>query len=264
VWFVPSCIESLREARLLLNAATIATIGNGSNVLFPDGGLEAVINLNNGFFVKKEFEGRKVLAGAGVNLGGFISDCCQRGLSGLEGLVGIPATVGGALATNASYETAISDYLESIRVMDEKGDARWIKKNDLRFGYRSSSLKKNEVILEAVFTLTEMSPEGLKNRIRANFCGKKHRQPLNEKTLGCVFKNPEGSEYRAGELIEKAGMKGSRVGDAQVSQVHANFIVNSGNATASDVVALIEEVRQKVREKFSIELELEIEILDSH
>ncbi|MGB2661305.1 MAG: UDP-N-acetylmuramate dehydrogenase [Candidatus Omnitrophota bacterium] len=264
-WFVPSSLEALREAVLFLcdSGTSSIVVGNGSNVLMPDNGLEVAINLDNGFFVKKEFEDRKVLAGAGVDLGGLISDCCLRGLSGIEGLVGIPATVGGALATNASYKTAISDCLESVRVMNKEGNARWVKKGDIRFGYRSSSFKNGEVIVEAVFNLAEMSPDQLKQALKANFCDKKHKQPLGVKTLGCIFKNPEGSERKAGELIELAGMKGASVGDAQVSQMHANFIVNSGNATARDVIVLIEEVRQQVFEKFSIALELEIEILDT-
>lgn len=262
VWFEPSSIESLREAMFLLRSSDItpAIIGNGSNVLMPDRGLEAAINLNNGFFVKKEFEGRKVLAGAGVNLSGLISDCCQKGLSGLEGLVGIPATVGGALVTNASYRSVIGDFLESVRVLDEKGTAKWIKKEDVGFDYRSSSFKRGEVIVEAVFNLTEMSPEDLKQKLKANFCEKKHGQPLTEKTLGCIFKNPENCEHKSGELIEMSGMKGAQKGDAQVSEMHANFIVNRGNATASDVLSLIEEIKKKVNEKFKIKLELEIEI----
>jgi UDP-N-acetylmuramate dehydrogenase len=262
-WFVPSSLEALREAALFLRDSGVSSIvvGNGSNVLMPDSGLEVAINLDNGFFVKKEFEDRKVLAGAGTDLGGLISDCCLKGLSGFEGLAGIPATVGGALATNASYKTAISDCLESVRVMDREGKARWVKKDDIRFGYRSSSFEKDEVIVEAVFTLTEASPEDLKQALKANFCDKKHKQPLGAKTLGCIFKNPEDSEKKAGELIELAGMKGASVGGAQVSQMHANFIVNSGNATASDVTTLIEKVRRQVFEKFSVALETEIEIL---
>jgi UDP-N-acetylmuramate dehydrogenase len=228
----------------------------------PDDGLQAVIiDLGNRIFMRKEFKGKKILSGAGVKLRSLISDCCMRGLSGLEGLVGIPATVGGALVTNASYHAAISDCLESVRVLDERGEVKWTKKELLKFGYRSSSFRKGEIILEAIFSLKEDAPEKLKKRLKANFSEKMERQPLDKKTLGCVFKNPPEGEYTSGELIEMAGLKGASRGDAQVSEKHANFIINNGMATAHDVMMLIDEVKRKVREKFSIGLETEIEIL---
>jgi UDP-N-acetylmuramate dehydrogenase len=263
-WVMPVSLEGLRRVKLFLRdqGMPFFIIGNGSNVLIPDNGLEAVvINLNNGFFVRKEFEGRKVLAGCGVKLGDLISDCCLKGLSGLEGLAGIPATVGGALKTNASYHVAVSDCLESVRMLDEQGEVKWIKKESLRFGYRSSSFNKGQIILEAVFFLEKKLPEDLKRKLGINFSEKMERQPLDKKTLGCIFKNPPEGEYKSGQLIDMAGMKGACSGDAQVSEKHANFIINNGNATARDVMVLINDIRQKVREKFSIELETEIEIL---
>ncbi|MGD2279078.1 MAG: UDP-N-acetylmuramate dehydrogenase [Candidatus Omnitrophota bacterium] len=264
-WVVPSNLEALRQVRLLLKEAGASWIvmGNGSNVLLPDEGLKAVvINLSSGYFAREEFKGKSVLAGAGLNLNMFISDCCREGLSGLEGLVGIPASVGGALATNASYRSSISDRLEKVRVLDENLQPKWIKRDDIRFGYRSSSFSEQETIVEAVFSLVGADPKDLCEKLKAGFAEKMGSQPLDKKTLGCVFKNPANIEYKSGQLIDMAGMKGARRGDAQVSEKHANFIVNLGSATSRDVRALIDDVRDKVREKFNIELETEIEIID--
>ncbi|MGB3057709.1 MAG: UDP-N-acetylmuramate dehydrogenase [Candidatus Omnitrophota bacterium] len=263
-WLIPSDLEALKEVRRFLEDSGILSVvtGNASNVLFPDKGLEAVvINLSSAFFSKKEFKERKVTAGAGLDLRSLLSDCCRRGLSGLEGLAGIPATVGGAVFMNASYLTAISDRLEKVLVLDENSGIRWVEKKDLRFAYRSSSLGRKNIVVEAVFSLDEMPPDDLKKKLRMNFLEKMERQPLDERTLGCIFKNPPGGRHKSGELIDIAGMKGVQRGGARVSDKHANFIVNTGKATSEDVVSLIGEIREKVREKFKIELETEIEIL---
>jgi UDP-N-acetylmuramate dehydrogenase len=263
-WLVPASIETLSKAKRLLEKTGIKTlvIGNASNVLFPDEGLSGVVfNLNSPFFTRREFQGNKVIAGAGVGLGGLISECCKRGFSGLEGLAGIPGTVGGAIVTNASYNTTISDPLESVKVFSKGGDIKEIKKEELKFEYRSSSLSKEEIIIEAVFSLEEVSPSILKEKLQENIAEKMESQPLDKKTLGCVFKNPPDDARKSWELIDMAGLRGYKVGDAVVSEKHANFIVNNGTASSQDVITLMNDIKKKVFAQFAVELEAEIEVL---
>jgi len=263
-WFVPSSPEALREAKIFLDdlGVRIIVIGNASNVLMPDEGLDAVVvSLSADFFKEKIFGKRMVSARAGVNLGDLISDCCARGLAGLEGLAGIPATIGGALVMNAGYRSLISDHLLSVRVLDGDGNFRWMDRKNIGFGYRVSSFDKSDIIVEAVFRLDEKPPDSLKEILKRYFSEKMARQPLEKKTLGSIFKNPPDTEFKSAELIDSADMKGSRRGGAEVSEKHANFIVNTGNASSRDVIGLIDEIRAVVREKFSVELEPEIEIL---
>jgi len=263
-WYVPATPEELQETVVFLRDAGVWTfvIGNGSNVLMPDGPLDAVaINLGSDYFTHKKFEGSEVTVGAGEKLDSFISLCCARGLSGLEGLVGIPGTVGGALVMNAGYKSPISNCLVRVKLIDGKGNIRNLEKRDISFGYRRSSFNKEDIIIEAVFGLKEMPLSDLREKMQGFFLEKLRSQPLDQKTLGCIFKNPEKSKYKSAELIEMAGMKGARCGNAVISQRHSNFIVNSGNASAKDVKTLIREVQDKVRADFSIDLIPEIEVL---
>lgn len=264
-WYVPLSLEGLRRTKTFLDRFGIKTVimGCGSNVLIPDEGIDAVVvNLSSDAFKKIEREGNIVTVGAGADLGTLISDCCRYGLGGLEGLAGIPATVGGALATNASYRVAISEFLVKVLVLDAAGDIKWIEKKDLRFGYRFSSLAGRGIVVQAVFHLDEVPPDDLKTRLKDHFTERAERQPLDKRTLGCIFKNPERGGYTSGEMIDAAGMKGFRYGAAQVSEKHANFIVNTDGASSADVTGLMGEIKRKVREKFSVELEPEIEIWD--
>lgn len=263
-WYEPLSPAELRETLPLLRDAGVRTIviGNGSNVLMPDEKLEAVvISLSSDCFTHKRFKGDQLTVGAGEKLSALMSLCCARGLSGLEGLVGIPGTVGGALVTNASYKSTISDCLLRVKVIDRKGNVRHREREDLTFGYRKSSFDEGEIIIEAVFKLKGAAVLDLGKRLKDFFLEKIGSQPLDEKTLGCIFKNPKSSKYRSAELIEMAGMKGRRRGGAVVSEKHANFIVNSGRATSADIKTLIREIKDKVRQDFSVELAPEIEIL---
>jgi len=263
-WYVPATPEELRETVVLLHDAGVRTfvIGNGSNVLMPDGHMDAVaINLASEYFTHKKFDGCEVSVGAGEKLAPFISLCCARGLSGLEGLVGIPGTIGGALVMNAGYKSAISNCLVRVKFIDDKGNIRNLEKRGISFGYRRSSFNKEDIIIEAVFGLKEMPLSELREKMQGFFLEKLRSQPLDQKTLGCIFKNPKNSKYKSAELIEKAGMKDAGCGGAVISQKHANFIVNSGNASAKEVKTLIREVRDKVRTDFSIDLVPEIEVL---
>ncbi|MFH1878879.1 MAG: UDP-N-acetylmuramate dehydrogenase [Candidatus Omnitrophota bacterium] len=265
VWYEISSAEEARQISRLSRDEGVRTlvIGRGSNLLLPDAGVNGIaVKLGGDFFSDIEFEGNTVTAGSGANLSRLISFCCRRGLSGLEGLVGIPASIGGALRMNASYKSAISDRLVRVRVLDEEGKDRWIDKREILFGYRKSSLD-GKLIMQAVFHLATADFPDLKRRLRDNFTDKILKQPLEKKTLGCVFKNPDKSEYTSGKLIDMAGLKGLRRGSAEVSEKHANFIVNTGGAGSGDVIGLINTVRETVKNRFSVDLETEIEIVDA-
>ncbi len=261
-WVEIPSVDKFLNARKILerDGDRHIVVGNCSNMLFPDGYLTAVlIKLRGGIFSGIRFEDNRVVAGAGVALGSLVYESCAKGLAGLEGLVGIPASVGGAVVNNASYLSGISDRLVRVRIVDENFRDIWIKKENISFAYRGSSLR-GKTVIEAMFELEKADIDGLKRDLRSNFIEKMKKQPLEKKTLGCVFKNaPDGCS--AGEVIDKAGMKGARVGGARVSGKHANFIINDGGARSSDVTALIDVVKRKVFEKFSITLEPEIEII---
>ena len=263
-WYEPFSPEEIRDARKLFldQGVRSVLVGNGSNVLFPDSGLEAVvIKLSSPYFRERKIDGAVMTAGAGSPIGGIISDCCKAGLGGMEGLVGIPGTVGGAIKMNAGYKSNISDHLEKVLVMNEQGELRWLGKGDLVFGYRTSSFAETDVLLQAVFRLKGARPHDLLRTIKVNFGQKMEKQPLDKRTLGSVFKNPAGSTYRSAQMIDMAGFRGRRIGGAVVSAKHANFIENAGGATAADVKGLINDVRAAVRGKFAVELETEIQIL---
>jgi len=265
-WCAPADLDELSGILAFLNSEGIRTIvlGNGSNTLMPDEGLRGVvINLSGKPFRRVENNGEMVTSGAGACLGGLIKYCCDKGLGGLEGLAGIPATVGGAACMNASYRSEVSERFVKAQVVRPDGRAEWVGKKDIRFGYRNSSLKGEGVITAAVFALERADPRDLRSRMTGYFAEKLEKQPLGKRTLGCVFKNPSKTGYSSGELIDRSGMKGLSAGGARVSKKHANFIVNEGSAGSGDVLTLISEVRERVREKFLLELEPEIEIMDN-
>lgn len=264
-WYEPSSEAELAELRLFLSGKSVRSklIGSGSNVLLPSETLDAVaINLSNPCFRKKDFKGTTVTVGAGEKLASLIRETCGRSLEGFEGLVGIPGTVGGSLVTNAGYIATISDTLKSVKLMDKNGRVKWADKKDLSFFYRGSSFDRDDIILEAVFELKEAGRDEIMARMKQYIQKKVRTQPMEQKTLGCVFKNPEKNLYRSAEMIDKAGLKGLTCGGAFVSDKHANFIVNMGGATAGDVKELIRKIKRKVDNVFGVDLELEIEIIE--
>ena len=239
----------------------LTVIGNGSNLLVRDGGIRGlVIRLQQNFSAFR-FEGEKLFAQAGCKLGSLAEESVRRGWAGLEYACGIPATVGGAVVMNAgAYGGSLSDSLFSVRCLDE--DMRLIEHRvepgDM--GYRKTIFgRRGWVVLEACFLLRK-DQEG-KAREKLEHCSEQRRakQPLNFPSAGSVFKRPEG--HFAGQLIQEAGCKGLRVGDAEVSTLHAGFIINRGHATAQDVEALIGEVQRRVYAASGVQLETEIKIL---
>lgn len=241
-------------------------LGEGSNVLAPDEPWNVVVVQLHLACKDLAATGRNasgrcaVFAGAGTTLRELLSYCVPKGLQGIECLAGVPATVGGALFMNASTAWgSISDHLAYIEVLDARGDKGTILRRDLRPGYRTMPLPQNCVILGAGFELQSCAPELLKERVETILEKRRRTQPLRYPCAGSVFKNPEGQF--AGALVEKAGLKGYRIGDAQISEKHANWIVNRGKATARDIIELVEKAENEVYGTFGVRLEREIRIL---
>lgn len=229
-------------------------VGKGSNCLFDDRGFDGVVILNKIGFCK--MEGMQVQVGAGYSFSLLGVQTARKGLSGLEFASGIPASVGGAIYMNAGASLQeTSTCLQSVDFVNEKGELEHYEKSELEFGYRTSSFqKKKGAIVGACFILTTLEEARKKQLAIVEY--RTQTQPYGDKSAGCVFRNPKVST--AGALIERSGLKGHSIGGAQVSTLHANFIVNTGDATAKDVLALAKHIRETVNQKMGIELEMEI------
>jgi UDP-N-acetylmuramate dehydrogenase len=233
-------------------------LGGGTNLLVVDEGLDDVILQ----LVREpdglRFEGQRVEVPAAASLGTVVMECAKRNLGGMEGLIGVPGTVGGALHMNAgAYGTEIGDLVRVVTVY--RGSAQRqevLQTGNLRFVYRHSSFAPDDVLLSAWLELPERPYAEILERIKE--CNQKRRasQPINEKSAGCIFKNPPG--HSTGKLIDALGMKGTRVGGAVVSELHANYIVNRYQATASDIFKLMDLMRERVLGAYGIELEEEV------
>jgi UDP-N-acetylmuramate dehydrogenase len=247
---VRRCHETQTPARLL---------GGGSNVLVRDEGVSgAVIQLSAPVFDEIKIEKQTLTAGGGAKLGHAISMSVREGLAGLEALVGIPGTIGGALHGNAgSHGGDIGQWTTRATVMTRRGEILERERDELVFAYRESSLDEL-VIISAQFELETDDPEQLTKRMQTQWIIKKANQPLGHQSAGCIFKNPRGMS--AGMLIDQAGLKNTRYGQAVVSDRHANFIVAEAGAKSADVLQLIEVVRERVSDRLGIDLETEIEI----
>ena len=195
-----------------------------------------------------------------MSLSGLISFCTIRGFSGFEPLAGIPGQIGGCIALNAgAFGREIGDLIEYVRILDKFHTLEKKTKDELNFGYRTTNLPKGSIVVEAVFNLADGNPKEMERAQNSYIKKRKSTQPLSLPSAGSVFKRPQG-DY-AGRLIEDAGCKGLRIGDAMVSKKHANFIVNVGVARAIDVARLIDEVRNTVFKRFGVTLEPEIRFL---
>lgn len=234
-------------------------LGSGSNLLVRDEGVSGVVLcLSNDEFSKVTIDGNRVVAGGGAALSHVISLTVKAGLAGLDTLVGIPGTIGGALHGNAGGRSGdIGQHVRSAKVLTVAGQTFTRKEDELTFEYRTSSLNEL-VILEAEFELHAEDPEEITRRMRKLWIMKKATQPLTFQSAGCIFKNPRGMS--AGFLIDQAGLKGTRIGGAEVSDRHANFVVTHEGAKAQDVLRLIDLIRAKITEQFGVDLELEIQI----
>jgi UDP-N-acetylmuramate dehydrogenase len=237
----------------------LTVIGRGSNLLVSDDGIRgAIVNLERGL-KSMHIERTRVHAEAGITLLRFVEFCAQKGLLGVEMLGGIPGTIGGAIAMNAgAFGGEISDHLIDIEILRD-GFLLVLKKDQVGFSYRHTRLQKNDVVLSASFEMPSGDPEEIM-KIRNELILKRNRtQPTNLPNSGSMFKNPPGTF--AAKLIEEAGLKGTRWGNAQISEKHANFIVNLGGATANDVMHLLATAQKTVRDIFEVTLELEVKLI---
>jgi len=258
----PREVEDLQRAIALCRAQGkgYLLLGNGTNLLVSDRGVrEPLIHLSPGFEEIRK-QGTAVMAGAGAGLPQLLRFCGTNDLSGLEALAGIPGTVGGGIWMNAgSWGVEIGDLVSSLLVMDRTGGVRWVKREDIEFTYRGTNLPPDEIILQGEFSLQQGEYSKITKRMEEFLRNKKETQPLFQPSAGSIFKNPPG--MAAGKLIEEAGLKGMRRGDAMVSPLHANFIVNVGSARARDVLGLIACIRKRVYQEKGTKLELEVQII---
>ncbi|MCM1053730.1 MAG: UDP-N-acetylmuramate dehydrogenase [Ruminococcus sp.] len=257
-----SDIDGLKELIKYLKINNIAyyLLGNGSNVILDDYFDGAVILLNG--LKDIIIDNLEVTAYAGVKMGKLATKTVDNDLTGLEWAINIPGTIGGSVVNNAgAYNSCIFDSLKKITVLTDNLEIKEFTKDDLRYDYRETNIKDLKlIVLSATFILEkgnkEESLELIKNRCER----RKATQPLDLPTAGSVFRNP--SDNYAGKLIEEAGLKGKSIGGAKISPKHANFIVNTGNATSKDIKSLIKLIEREVKDKFNIDLVNEQEIID--
>ncbi len=234
-------------------------LGSGANLLVSDGGVTgAVIHLTGGEFTDVVWSGGSLKAGGGADMGKIVLQAVRKGMGGMECLTGIPGTVAGCVKMNAGGAFGdIGSIVESVDVMDSDGECFTRHRSDLDFGYRSTNIAAT-FVLGATFTLVEDDPHRILQQTKRIWIYKKNTQPLGDSSCGCIFKNPRGMS--AGALIDRAGLKGHRVGGAYVSKKHANFILAEKGASATDMLKLIDIIREKVHAAHEVVLELEIEV----
>lgn len=237
----------------------VRMLGGGSNVLVRDEGVPGmVIRLVEPAFAQVRVEDQTLIAAGGAPLSRVITTAVRDGLAGLEMLIGIPGTLGGALHGNAgTHGGDVGQWVTHVKAVTQSGEVVDRTRDDMVFSYRRSSLDEL-VILEATFELQRDEPEELARRMQKNWILKKQSQPMGHQCAGCVFKNPRG--VSAAELIDEAGLKGTRIGGAVVSDRHANFIVADPECTAQDVLRLIDLITAQVHERLDVELQRELEV----
>lgn len=266
ILFSPTSINDLAEALKIIkkNNEKFYIIGNGSNIVINDKEYDGVvIRLNelNGIEVYPDMQ--MAYAEAGAMLPKLSMESINQGLTGLEFAIGIPGTVGGSIHGNAgAYSSHLLDYVTSVTVLDENLDIKIIEHEDITYGYRTSMFKenKNYIILAAKFFLKNGDKENSLEQIAERRAARQESQPLEYPSAGSVFRNPEG-DY-AGRLIDSCGLRGMMLGGAQVSEKHANFVINKNNATGKDIHDLILKVKQTVLEKTNVDLKIEQEFID--
>jgi UDP-N-acetylmuramate dehydrogenase len=252
--------ETIPEAMHLLANEKIPHrfLGGGTNVLIADGDLPYVILHLPVAHPGMRVEGNAAYVDASADLGGMVTFCAKHDLGGMEGLIGVPGSVGGALRMNAgAYGTQIGPHVREVELYRAaSGKIETLRGDDIRFDYRHTSFAPDDVMLRVKLELPSKPFKEIIAGIKV--CNEKRRasQPLNQKSAGCIFKNPAGGS--AGRMIDELRLKGHRVGDAMVSDRHANFFVNAGKASCADMLKLIEDVRERVRNANGVELENEV------
>lgn len=260
-------VNSAKEIAIALRAAKDAgvpatIIGNGSNLLVRDGGIRGLVIRISGSMAEISHEGTTVHAQAGASIAAVASYARSHGLAGMAAIAGIPGTIGGGVIMNAgAYGGELAQVVTRVDAVSlADGKSISFEGDALGFGYRTSALMNAGVIVtEVTMQLHPGDPAAIKARIDELAKARREKQPLEYPSAGSTFKRPEG--YFAAKLIDDAGLRGLRIGDAEVSEKHAGFIINRGSATASDILALMDEVRARVEERFGVTLEPEVRIL---
>lgn len=263
IMVVPHDTEQVKTAIEIFKAHNIPyfIMGRGSNLLVRDKGIRGgVIKLADGFS-KAKVTDRQIQAQAGILLSSLSNLALRAELTGLEFASGIPGTLGGAVAMNAgAYGGEIKDVIEKVIVLDENQKVLSFTNSEMNFGYRKSIVQNTKmIVLEVYMTLEKGNYQESKEKIKELTKRRREKQPLNYPSAGSTFKRPVG--YYAGKLIQDSGLKGMRVGNAQISELHSGFIINMGDATAEDVIKLIEKVKTRVYDRFGINLEPELKII---
>ncbi|MBQ8941623.1 MAG: UDP-N-acetylmuramate dehydrogenase [Firmicutes bacterium] len=250
VFAIKTCKESGTEFYI---------IGNGSNLLVRDRGFRGVIIRPD--LKELSIDGTKITAGAGVMLGAAARLAAENSLTGMEFASGIPGTIGGGVCMNAgAYGGELKDIIEYVKILDKDLNIQTLSCEEAAFGYRTSGIMKTgAIVLETAFVLEKGNKSEILEKMNTLNSQRREKQPLEYPSAGSTFKRPEG--YFAGKLIDDCGLRGFAVGDAQVSEKHCGFVVNKGKATAKDVLDLMEQVTQKVYDKFGVKLEPEVRII---
>jgi UDP-N-acetylmuramate dehydrogenase len=260
----PSSVDNLKKAMTVIekNGIKWRAIGRGSNLLVSDKGIEgAVIKLGSGLD-HLEINETEITVGGGYSLVSLATSISKKGLSGLEFASGIPGSVGGAVYMNAgAHGSDISKILTKAHILFDDGSMEWLTNQEMEFSYRTSILQKKRpgIVLEAVFKLSEGDRAAIVAQMQKNKDYRKETQPWNFPCAGSIFRNPLPNY--AGKLIEDAGLKGYSIGGAKISEMHGNFIVNGGNATAEDVLSLIQYVKDTIYRQYQVKMETEVEII---
>jgi UDP-N-acetylmuramate dehydrogenase len=244
------------------NQIKLFFMGSGSNLLISDNGFDGIVICLRKSFKNFEFDNSfEAKIGTGVMLGQIVRTLIKKSVQGLESLIGVPGTLGGALIMNAgAYGSEISNYLVSIKSISLNGEEKTYSKQDLKFSYRYSSIPRDEIVVEAKFKFDTGDFKEIKIKKEKASQSRRTNQPLQYRSAGSIFKNPD-SEKAAGYLIDKANLKGMKIGDAQISKKHANFIINHGNASSDNIIELIKIIKREVLKEFNIDLELEVELM---
>ena len=264
IFIYPSSIDDLKKILKysFKNNIKIFFMGSGSNMLISDDGFNGIVICLRKSFKNFDYnDSFETIAGTGVMLGQMVRTLTKNSVKGLESLIGVPGTLGGALIMNAgAYGSEISNYLVSIKCITIEGNEKIYMKEDLEFSYRYSNIPKNEVVVEAKFQFQTGDINEIKiNKDKASQ-SRRNNQPLQYRSAGSIFKNPK-SGMAAGYLIDQARLKGLKKGDAEISTKHANFIINHGSATSENILDLIKIIKLEVYNKFKVNLDLEVKLM---
>ena len=262
-YITPYDVKDLIEIIKIINENNLKFyfVGSGSNLLVNDKRINAIIITPAKALKSLTIKNNIISAESGTMLGRMVKEAIKHNLTGLESLVGVPGTLGGALMMNAgAWGSEISNYLISVEVINTRGEIKKLYPKNIEFKYRHSSFKSDEFILSAEFKLRKATKVEIKKKKAIASKGRISSQPLKYRSAGSVFKNPH-EKLAAGYLIDKAGLKGMRFGEAEISKHHGNFFINHGNAKAIDIARLIKLSRKTIYEKFGIMLELELKTI---